>query len=128
MMFPALAEALASAFTVHADFAERGDCIKVFARDEYEPDGCDKCVDLVDDDALATAQKAAYLRVVPADRFLYVVAPRTVQRHAQCGFNTDGGSHGSMFRNRRCVHLRDALLNLFAVRAQTFAKDFDCGA
>ncbi|CAJ8046557.1 Uncharacterised protein [Burkholderia pseudomallei] len=91
---------------MHAYFAERGNGIKVFAGYEHEADGCDERVDFVDDDALATAQKAADLGIVPSERGLNVMAFRAMQCLPERRFDKSRGAHGSMTCNRNCVLLR----------------------
>lgn len=131
-VFAAFAVALACAFTVDADLAERGDSVEVLACDEHEADGRDERVDLVDHDTLPAAQEAADLRVVPTDRLLYVVAPGAVQRLAQGGFDASRGSHSSMTRNTICVQLSGRADNLGPVLLNAFeidqARDAGCRA
>ncbi len=84
---------------MHADFAERGNSVEVFARDEYETDCGDERVDFVDDDALPAAQEAADLGIVPSEGGLHFVTFRAMQRMAQSGLDEGRISHDSTPRN-----------------------------
>ncbi|KVE81049.1 hypothetical protein WI99_25085 [Burkholderia cepacia] len=91
----AFAATLACALAKHADFAKGRDSVEIFAGHAYETHSSNKRVNLVDDDALAAAQEATDLGVVPPECCLYFVTFGAMQRVAQRGFDEGGWLHDS---------------------------------
>ncbi|KVQ18628.1 hypothetical protein WK01_36020 [Burkholderia cepacia] len=91
----AFAATLTRALAEHADFTQGRDSVEIFAGHAHEAHRRNKCVNLVDDDALATAQETTDFGVVPAERCLYFVTFGAMQRMAQRGFDEGGRLHDS---------------------------------
>lgn len=91
----AFAATLARALAEHADFAQGCDSVEILTGHADEAHRCNKCVNLVDDDAFASAQEATDFGVVPTERCLYFVTFGAMQRMAQRGFDESGRLHDS---------------------------------